>query len=80
MNTHAKNALVYIFVKHLYICNAFESWTMTEELEKQTQAFDMRCFQIIRKISYKDHAINEDVHRKSQSATEKYDELLTLVK
>ena len=36
----------------LYAC---ESWTITAELEKRTQAFEMRCYRRLLIISYKDH-------------------------
>ena len=36
----------------LYAC---ESWTLTAELEKGTQAFEMRCYRRLLNISYKDH-------------------------
>ena len=55
----------------LYAC---ESWTLTAELEKRAQAFEMIY------ISYKDHVTNEEVRRKIQAAIGEYDELLTLVK
>ena len=61
----------------LYAC---ESWTLTAELEKRTQAFEMRCYQRLLNISYKDHVTNEEVRRKIQAAIGEYDELLTLVK
>ena len=61
----------------LYAC---ESWTLTAELEKRTQAFEMRCYRRLINISYKDHVTNEEVHRKIQAAIGEYDELLTLVK
>ena len=61
----------------LYAC---ESWTLTAELEKRTQAFEMRCYRRLLNISYKDHVTNEEVRRKIQAAIEEYDELLTLVK
>ena len=61
----------------LYTC---ESWTLTEELEKRMQAFEMRCYRRLLNISYKDHVTNEDVRRKIQAAIGKYDNLLTLVK
>ena len=61
----------------LYAC---ESWTLTAELEKRTQAFEMRCYRRLFNISYKDHVTNEDVRRKIQAAIGEYDELLTLVK
>ena len=61
----------------LYAC---ESWTLTAELEKRTQAFEMRCYRRLLNISYKDHVTNEVVRRKIQAAVGKYDELLTLVK
>ena len=59
----------------LYAC---ESWTA--ELEKRTQAFEMRCYRRLLNISYKDHVTNEEVRRKFQAAIGEYDELLTLVK
>ena len=61
----------------LYAC---ESWTLTAELEKRTQAFEMRCCRRLLNISYKDHVTNEEVRRKTQAAIGEYDELLTLVK
>ena len=61
----------------LYAC---ESWTLTAELEKRTQAFEMRCYRRLLSISYKDHVTNEEVRRKIQTAIREYDELLTLVK
>ena len=61
----------------LYAC---ESWTLITELEKRTQAFEMRCYLRLLNISYMDHVTNEEVHRKIQAAIGKYDELLTLVK
>ena len=61
----------------LYAC---ESWTLTAELEKRTQAFEMRCYRKLLNISYKDHVTNEEVRRKTQAAIGEYDELLTLVK
>ena len=61
----------------LYVC---ESWALTAELEKRTQAFEMRCYRRLLNISYKDHVTNEEAHRKIQVAIGEYDELLTLVK
>ena len=61
----------------LYAC---ESWTLTAELEKRTQPFEMRCYRRLLNISYKDHVTNAEVRRKIQAAIGKYDELLTLVK
>ena len=61
----------------LYAC---ELWTLTAELEKRTQAFEMRCYRMLLNISYKDHVTNKEVHRKIQAAIGEYYELLTLVK
>ena len=60
----------------LYAC---ESWTLTAELEKRTQAFEVRCSRRLLNISYKDHVTNEEVRRKIQAAIGEYDERLTLV-
>ena len=43
------------------------------------QAFEMRCYQRLLNISYKDHVTNEEVRRKIQVAIGEYEELLTLV-
>ena len=61
----------------LYAC---ESWTLNAELEKRTQAFEMRCYWRLLNISYKDHVTNDEVRIKIQAAIGEYDELLTLVK
>ena len=61
----------------LYAC---ESWTLTTELEKRMQAFEMTCYQRLLNVSYKDHVSNEKVRRKIQASIGEYDELLTLVK
>ena len=61
----------------LYAC---ESWTLTAELEKRTQAFEMRCYRRLLNISYKDQVTIEEVRRKIQAAIGDYDELLTLLK
>ena len=61
----------------LYAC---EAWTLTAELEKRTQAFEMRCYRRLLNISYKNHVSNEEVRRKIQPSFGEYDELLTLVK
>ena len=61
----------------LYTC---ESRTLTAELEKRTQAFEMRCYRRLLNISYKDHVTNEVVRRKIKVAIVEYDVLLTLVK
>ena len=68
-----RSLIISIF---LYAC---ESWTLTSELEKRTQAFEMRCYRRLLNILYKDHVTNEEVCRKIQAAIGEYDELLTLV-
>ena len=55
---------------------ARETWTLTAELEKRMQAFEMSCYRRLLNTSYKDHVTNEEV----QAAIGEYDELLTLVK
>ena len=61
----------------LYAC---ESWTLPAELEKRTNAFEMRCYRRLLNMSYKDHVPNEAVRRMIHAAIGEYDELLTLVK
>ena len=65
---------IFIF---LYAC---ESWPLTAELEKRTQAFEMKCYQRLVNILYKDCISNVEVCREIQAAFGEYDGLLTLVK
>ena len=57
-----------------YILYACESGA----LEKGRQVFEMRCYQRLLNISYKDHVTNEEVYRNIQTAIEEYVELQTL--
>ena len=43
-------------------------------------AFEMRCYQRLFNILYKDHVTNKEVCRNIQAAMGEYDELLTLIK
>ena len=56
----------------LYTCES-----LTANLEKRTQAFEVRCCRRLLIISYKTHGTNEAVLRKIQAAIGKYDELHT---
>ena len=73
-----RSLVISIFLYfHISAC---ESRTLTAELEKRTQGFEMRCYRRLLNISYKDHVTNEEVRRKIHAAIGKYDELLILVK
>ena len=66
----------FIFI-FLYAC---ESWTLTAEVEKKMQAFEMRCYRRLLNISYEDLVTYEEVCRKIKAAIGEYYELLTLIK
>ena len=61
----------------LYAC---ESWTLTAELQGRIQAMEMRCYQKILCISYKELVTNEEVPAKIQQASRQQDDLLTIIK
>ena len=61
----------------LYAC---ESWTLTAELERRIQAMEMRCYRKTLRVSYKDHATNEEVRAIIQQAIGPHDDPLTIVK
>ena len=63
----------------IFLC-ACESWTLTAELEKRTQAYEMRCYRTLLNISYKDHVTNEEFRKNIHAPIGEYDELVTLVK
>ena len=59
---------------------AYESWTLTAEMERRIQALEMRCYRRLLNISYKDHVTNEEVRNRIQNATGMHDDFLTMVK
>ena len=59
---------------------ACESWTLTAELQRRTQAMQMRCYRKTLHISYKDHVTNEEVRAKIQQAIGPHEDLMTIVK
>ena len=61
----------------LYAC---ESWSLTAELQRRMQAMEMWCYRKILRISYKNHATNEEVHAKIQQAIGPHEDCLTIVK
>ena len=61
----------------LYAC---EPRTLSAGLQRRIQALEMRCYRNILRISYKDHATNEEVRAKIQQAIGPHEDLLTIVK
>ena len=59
---------------------AFESRTLTAEPQRRIQATEIKCCRNIQRISYKDHATNEEVRAKIQQPIEPHEDLLTIVK
>ena len=59
---------------------AYESWTLTAEIERRIQALEMRCYRRLLNISYKDHLTNEEVRNRIKNATGVHEDLLTMVK
>ena len=51
----------------LYACKL---WTLTAELEKRTQAFEMRCYRRILNVSYKGHVSYEEFAERSKQPLE----------
>ena len=72
-----KLMLTLILSTFFYAC---ESWTLTAEIERRIQAFEMRCYRRLLNISYKDHVTKEEVRNEIQNATSVHDNLLTMVK
>ena len=54
-----------VIAEYLY---AGASWNLTEE--KSTQTLEVRCFQRLLNMSYKDHGSNGDVRRRSKQPVE----------
>ena len=61
----------------LYGC---ESWTLTTELEKRIQAFEMKCLRRLLNISWQERKTNEYVRETIQKKVGRQEELLSIVK
>ena len=59
---------------------AYESLTLTAELQRRIQAMEMRCYRKILRTSYKDHVTNEKVRAKIQQAIGPHEYILCAVK
>ena len=57
---------------------AYESWTLTAELQRRIQAMEMKCYHKILHISYEDHVTNEDVCAKIQQALKPHKDLMII--
>ena len=59
---------------------AYESLTLTAEIERRIQALEMRCYRKLLNISFIDHVTNVEVRHRIQNAIGVHDYLLTMVK
>ena len=59
---------------------AYESWTLTAEIERRIQALELSCYRRLLNISYKAHGTNKEVCNRIQNETGVHDDLLTMVK
>ena len=62
------------------IAQATAALTKLKPIWRDNNILEMRCYQRLLNILYKDHDTNEEVCREIQAAIGEYDELLTLVK
>ena len=60
--------------------HAWESWTLTAQLQGRIQAMEMGCYHKILRISYKDRVTNEEACAKIQQAIRPHKDLLSIVK
>ena len=73
-------------MSHLYLSIScvsslkFQYLSLTAELQRRTQAMEMRCWRKILHISYKDHVTDEEVRAKIQQTIGPHEDLLKIVK
>ena len=66
--------VVFIF---LY---AYETWTLTVQLQRKMQAMEMGCYRKILRISHTDHVTNVEVCNRMQRAIGRHEDPLTTMK
>ena len=57
---------------------AYETWTITADIERRIQALKMRCFRKLLGISYTDHITNEEVKTRIGNAIGSYEDLTSV--
>ena len=75
----SKIRLMHFLVTSIFLY-ACESWTLAAELQRGTQAMEMRCYHKILHISCKDHVTNKEVRAKIQQAIGPHEDNLMIVK
>ena len=75
----SKIRLMHSLVTSVFLY-AFESWTLTAELQRRIQAMEMRCYHKILFISYEDYITNKEDCAKIQQAIGPHKDLLTVIK
>ena len=63
----------------IFLC-AYETWTITADIERRMQALEMRCFSKLLGISNIDHITNEKLKARIGNAIRPYTDLLTSMK
>ena len=79
MSLSSKIGLMRPLITSIFL-DAYESWTLTTELQRRIQAMDMRCYRKILHISCKDHVTSEKVRAKIQQAIGPHEDPLMIVK
>ena len=59
---------------------AYETWTITADIERRIQELEMRCFSKFFPISYRDHITNEEVKARIGNAIGLCEDFLTSLK
>ena len=75
----SKIGLMRSLVTSIFLC-AYESGTLTAELQRRIQAMEIRCYLKILRIPYKDHVTNKEVRAKIQQTIGPHEDHLTIVK
>ena len=77
INSKIRLMLSLVMSIFLYAC---ETWTITADIERRIQAWEMRCFRKLLCISYRDHITNQEEKARIGNTIGPYEDLLTLVK
>ena len=78
ISVSSKIRLMRSFVTSIFLY-AYESWTLTAELQRRIRAMEMKCYYKTLHISYRDHVTKEEVRAKIQLAIGPHEDL-TIVK
>ena len=68
------------FPGHVHILYAYETWTLTADIERRMQEIEMKCFRKLLGVSYRNHITNKEVKTRIENTIGPYEDITSAKK